>query len=182
MVNYVHAQFISAAYRPWYLLLGNQPRDENFPYAFHPWPQSGQRPGAAQTAGISRRTRALLKDAQGYVLERHAAALTDVREWREDCGVATAEAGRPNQSGVTDSYALAFGVEEAVLPGACSKSSRGSGSKVPLRNSTTWACSCKWRKCCCARRRWKRCSRRWWTPPCSCQCRARAIVPERRER
>ena len=73
---------------------------------------------------ISRRHASILKDDDGYLLEdagsRHGTFVNGKRV-EQACRLQT---GDQISLGVTDSYALSFGVEEAVLPGLLEKLER----------------------------------------------------------
>ncbi len=81
---------------------------------------------------ISRRHARLLKDAQGYVLEDTDSTHGTFVNGERIVGSQRLKPGDQISLGVTDSYALAFGVEEAVLPGLLEKFERvGEQSSAP---------------------------------------------------
>ena len=81
---------------------------------------------------ISSRHARLLKDAQGYVLEDTDSTHGTFVNGERIVGSQRLKPGDQISLGVTDSYALAFGVEEAVLPGLLEKFERvGEQSSAP---------------------------------------------------
>jgi len=94
---------------------------------------------------ISRHHARIIKDNEGYLLEDAGSRHGTFANGIQVTGSQRLKQGDQIGLGVSDSYGLTFGVDEAVLPGILEKFEKAAEqSSAPQLH--TWACCFRWRK------------------------------------